>query len=388
MTAKSKNYNYNNNNFNDTYNKISKINLWIQNDGKDEYEIKIVNYCYSANSTEIEDKWYFSFMIRGKRYHKGVPEATCKKDVEKAEIIFKACLLQGKYSLVEDRKYMPLFKLIDEYLKYSKINKISCENDVIYTNHLKNIIGNKDINEITPQIIERYKRIRKEVVQNSTINRELNSISKMFSIAVENKWIDENPCFKVKKLREENRKIRFLTVEEEIKLFKACIEDKAYLKPIIICALHTGMRKSEIIKLKWSCVNLYDEKPYIDILKTKSGKVRKIPMSSILKEELEKLNQDTEYVFINPETQKTYYDLKKPFKRLCDKAGVTNLTFNHLRHTAGTRMVAAGIDLVVVQDILGHSDIKTTMRYSHPVPERKLEAIRALETYNNKLIEE
>lgn len=92
------------------------------------------------------------------------------------------------------------------------------------------------------------------------------------------------------------------------------------------------------------------------------------------------LNQDTEYVFTNPETQKTYYDLKKPFKRLCDKAKITNLRFHDLRHTVATRMVSSSIDLVVVQELLGHNDIKTTMRYSHPVPQRKLEAVNALDS--------
>ena len=118
----------------------------------------------SAYQKKSNAKWYFAFMIRGKRYHKAVPEATCKKDAEKAEAIFKANLLQGRYNLIEDKKYMTLFRLVDEYLKYSKINKISYENDCIYTNHLKNILGNKDISEITPHLIEKYKEIRQALL--------------------------------------------------------------------------------------------------------------------------------------------------------------------------------------------------------------------------------
>jgi len=335
-------------------------------------------------------------MINGKRYHRAVPEASEKKQAAKAEAVFKTALLQGRLKEVERRKYIDLKELISEYLQYSKTNKISYSNDEIYCNHFLNFIGNKDINEITPQHIEKYKNHRQKesiivvkkdkdgnetkitkYIQNSTINRELNSISKMFSIAVENDWLDENPCFKVKKLRVENKQERFLTKEEETRLFDACILDKAYLRPIIICALHTGMRKAEILNLKWSCVDFTHK--YIDVLKTKSGKARKIPISNTLFQELENMPRTSEYVFTNLATKKPYYDLKKPFERLCDKADINDLRFHDLRHTAATRMVSAGIDLVVVQELLGHHDIKTTMRYSHPVPERKLDAINALD---------
>ena len=316
-------------------------------------------------------------MINGKRYHRGVPEAIDKKSALKAENVFKTALLQGRLKEVERRKYIKLNELIAEYLRYSKVNKISYSNDEIYCNHFLSFIGNKGINEIEPNLIEKYKEHRKTNVSNATVNRELNSISKMFSIAVENEWLDENPCFKVKKLRVENKQERFLTEEEEARLLDACILDKAYLRPIIICALHTGMRKGEILNLRWSCVNFTHR--YIDVLKTKSGKARKIPLSNTLYQELDSVPKLTEFLFTNPATKKPYYDLKKPFQRLCDKAEITDLRFHDLRHTAATRMVKAGIDLIVVQELLGHHDIKTTMRYSHPVPNRKLDAINALD---------
>ena len=139
------------------------------------------------------------------------------------------------------------------------------------------------------------------------------------------------------------------------------------------------MRKAEYLRLKWSSVDL--EQGYLDILKTKSGKARQIPISKTLRAELEKIEDKTEYVFLNPDTNLPFYDLKKPFERLCAKAGVKGVTCHTLRHTAATRMVNAGIDLVVVQELLGHADIKTTMIYSHPVPERKVQAINALNNF-------
>ena len=80
-------------------------------------------------------------------------------------------------------------------------------------------------------------------------------------------------------------------------------------------------------------------------------------------------------------TKENYHYIQKGFNEVLKKAGITNFRFHDLRHTAATRMTEKCIDLAVVQEILGHSDIKTTMRYAHPVPERKLKAIEVLNDY-------
>lgn len=338
-------------------------------------------------------RWYFKIQIRGRRYHQAIPEATSKRDAEKAEAIFKAELLQGRYNLVDNKGQMQFKKLVDSYIEYTKSNNLSWKGNVSRAERLADYFGNKRIGEITPMMIERYRLERRRTpkingapISNTTINREIEILRKMFNIAIDNGWIDDNPCSsrKVKKLREENKKERFLQPEEEIRLLAQCTGEFAYMKPIIICALNTGMRKGEILGLKWDCIDF--KKGFITLLKTKSGKVRKIPISSALMPELKRLymSKCSEYVFANPETTKPYFDLKRVFPSICKQACIECLRFHDLRHTAATRMVAAGIDLIVVQDILGHADIKTTMRYSHPVPERKLLAVEALANFGKE----
>jgi len=340
--------------------------------------------------------WYFEFMLEGRRHHKACKGATDKSEAEQFAYDFKSNVYKG-FQGYKSKKTKKLSELIKVFIAYSKTNKKSYKMDELFCRYFSDFIGNKDISDIKPIDIERYKtfrQIKKEVmtkdengneikleryIKPATINREFDTIRKMFSLAVENKWISENPCSRVKKLRVENKKDRFLIKEEDKRLLNACVGDKAYLKPIIIMALHTGMRRGEILNLKWNCVNFTQK--FITILNSKSGKSRQIPISTKLLNELKKLPQDNEYVFINPDTKKPYYDLKRAFKSLCKNAGVTNLRFHDLRHTSATRMVSAGIDLVVVQDILGHADIRMTQRYSHPVPERKLQAIKALNNY-------
>ena len=338
-------------------------------------------------------KWYIQLMIRGKRYHRGLPEATCKRDAEKAEAVFKAELLQGRYNLADNKGEMLFKELIKEYENYAMTSKISWEKDLSRVKSLKTFFITKKLNDITPILVEKYRFHRKkhtkkngDPITNASINREVSILRKMFSIAVDNEWIDNNPCLarKVKPLREDSKRERYLQPNEEKEMLKRCTGKDAHLKPILICALHTGMRRGEILNLKWDWIDL--KKGYITVTKTKSGKDRNIPISSELMQELIKLNKDrkTDYVFVNPLTQMPYGKIDKSFKTVLEKVGIENLRFHDLRHTAATRMVAAGVEIIIVQDILGHSDIRTTMRYAHPMPERKVKAIQALSNYGKK----
>ncbi len=178
-------------------------------------------------------------------------------------------------------------------------------------------------------------------------------------------------------------------MEERKKIEKIYSNHFQYVKPILICALQTGMRKEEILSLEWRCVNF--EKKIITLLVTKNGKKRDIPISSALKTELEKLKATmlSKYVFTNPITETRYTDLKRAFTTLCSIANVKGFRFHDLRHSAATRMVASGVDIVTVKKVLGHSEITTTMRYSHSGEAQKVNAVEALASYadrNRKVI--
>lgn len=340
--------------------------------------------------------WFYKFKIRKRQYHKSIPEATCCKDAEKFEACVKADLLRGRLDLVEDIGEISFRELVKEYNEYAQNNRISWRRDLSRVNHLLEFFGTKQLKKITPMLIEKYRFERKRTktpkgkfLSNASLNRETSILRKMLNIAIDNGWIRENPCLssKVKPLREERSRERVLQLDEEERLLFHCKDHLAYMKPILICALHTGMRKGEILKLTWDNVDL--EAGYIYVTKTKSGKNRSIPISPLLLKELKKLfiQRKGSYVFASPITQEPYSDLKRSFDSLKTKANIDDFVFHSLRHTAATRLVAAGIDLVVVKEILGHSCIETTMRYSHPVPSRKKAAIEALQSYNENFKE-
>ena len=150
-----------------------------------------------------------------------------------------------------------------------------------------------------------------------------------------------------------------------------------HLKGIIILALNTGMRKGEILYLRWNDVDF--DKLFIFIKTSKSGVARKVPMNAMVVESLKKIKRESDYVFCNPKTKERIKDVKTAFKAACRRAGINDLRFHDLRHTAATYMVTGGVDLVTVAEILGHADIKMTMRYAHPTPENKRKAVNVLD---------
>ena len=323
--------------------------------------------------------WCFKFVKNGVQYHR------CFKGASQDEVIgyearLRSDLLQGKYEILDNQKDVTLASLISEYKDYCRTNYVEASTFYYVLDNFYKLTGNKTLKQIGVNDIEKYKKARVNKVANSSINRELNCLSKMFSIAVENKYIQINPCLGVKRLRIENKPDRFLSIEEEKKLLESANPN---LRLIILVALYTGMRQGEILNLKWKDLNLKEK--YIKVLKTKNNKVRKIPLAQTLEEEFLKLPKLSEYVICNPLTRTKYNNIHKVFDATVKRAKIEHITFHQLRHSAATRMVEKGIDLVVVKEILGHADLSTTQKYSHPVPQRMLDAINELERYSSPI---
>ncbi len=101
-------------------------------------------------------------------------------------------------------------------------------------------------------------------------------------------------------------------------------------------------------------------------------------MNSVVRATVKNLERENELVFPSPKTKLPFKEIWFAFQKVCKKAGITDLRFHDLRHTAATLMVTGGIDLVTVKEILGHSSIEMTMRYAHPTPENKRRAVNVL----------
>jgi len=322
------------------------------------------------------NNWYIDYYVKGRRKRKKI--GTSKKLALQVLNDVKLKIAKGEYLGVYDEKKIPFNEYAKQYIDYSKANKAwtTYKRDKISTNHLTAFFKNKYLFEIQPDMIEKYKMKRLKKVGPASVNRELACLKHMFTKAIEWGKVKENPAQKAKLLKEPPGRLRYLKPDEIKALLNACA---SYIRPIVITALNTGMRKGELLNLKWSDIDLKNRK--ITVINSKNNESRVIPLNQTLYQELFNLQQKArgEYVF-SDKNGNPFGDIKKGFSAAVSRAGIKNFRFHDLRHTFGSHLVMQGIDLRTVQQIMGHKEIKMTMRYAHLSPEYVQKAVEKLDS--------
>lgn len=311
-------------------------------------------------------------------------------DKKEAKQILKK--LESKISMdrlnIFEIKPISLYQFIEEYLKYSKINKAPntyrIERDTCI--RLKGCYGDITLNKITPQKIEEYKAMRLERrLKPGGLNRELAVIRFMLNRAKEWKYITEAP--KVKMLKEETKPVKFLSPEEIERLIDNAT---VWVKPIILVLRNTGMRSHELLNLRFREIN-YDKKTLL-VRANKTNNFRVLPLNKELYETLIWLKSkyplpymdkvvarqphQTEFVFCNEDGSKMD-SIWKSFCRAAKRAKI-HATPHMLRHSFASHLVMNGVDLVSVKELLGHTQISTTMIYAHLSPSYKANTVNKL----------
>ena len=322
--------------------------------------------------------YYYQFFLRKKRY-RGILDA---RNAEQAK--------QAAQKIWDDewnRKYDPepgpppvrvLFAdfIENTYLPWSKIHKGSYDDDVRITSLLSDFFTGRTLAEIKPAMIEKFKAHRIGAGRApATINRELSVLSKVFTLAVRHEAAEANPCQGIERFALDNERVRYLTEDEEQRLFEA-MGDNEQLKDIVTIALHTGMRRGEIFNLKW--FDLDFDRGVIQVRKTKTKLNRVVPMNRRVREVFNKQKRSSEFVFTSAKTGGRLMDVKKAFNTARLEAGIPDFQLRDLRHSCATRLSDCGEELVTVAEILGHTDIRMTKRYSHGMHERKRQALEKL----------
>lgn len=210
----------------------------------------------------------------------------------------------------------------------------------------------------------------------ASVNRAVALLRHIFTKAVEWEMIEQSPFNNGRSLvmKENNQRLRFLTEDEIPAVLDACPD---YLRDIVECVLNTGMRKGEVLGLKWDQVR----NDFIYLTKTKSNKDRQIPVNVAVETLLKKIRRDkhltSPYVF-------TYQgepvkDVKRSFASVIKKVGVTDFTFHDLRHTFASHFVMRGGSLKSLQELLGHASLTMTLRYAHLAESHQRQAVSLLD---------
>ena len=249
--------------------------------------------------------------------------------------------------------------------------KASFDRDVNSIRNLKRILGESTkLRELTAGRTEGYQRKRleerspvhpSEKIRPATVNREVACLKTMISRAIKHGKLDSNPISRVKKLPENNVRERVLAFDHFERLLEACLQ---YLKPIVLVAYYTGMRKSEILFLTWGEVDLQNRFIRLKSDRTKTGVARSVPLHPRVWEAISRLPRGIRSSRVFLWRGKPVNDLKKAFKAACTKAGLDDFTFHDLRHCAINNLRLAGNDYFKIMAISGHKTMNVFKRYN------------------------
>ena len=322
------------------------------------------------------DNWYIDYRVKGKRVRKKIGPSKRLAETALKDVLVKVA--KGEFLGVYEEKKLLFKDFAKEYLEYAKSNKST---NTYLSNQFSinmNLVPffNQYITDITPSMIERFKSMRLKEVKPATVNRDLACLKHMFTIANSWGYTKHNPTKDIQLLKEPPGRVRYLTEEEIERLLS---NSKWPLRSIIVAALNTGMRKREVLNLRWSDIDLTNR--ILQVGNSKNNERRIIYINNTLYLELRSIPRflHTDHVFCNKQGI-PFDDVKKSFATALKKSGIADFRFHDLRHTFASYLVMSGTSLKTVQELLGHKSLRMTMKYAHLSEEYKQNAVQKLDT--------
>ncbi len=278
-------------------------------------------------------------------------------------------------------------QLAEEYIKWCERQR-SFRSKKGFIFQLTETFGNIPLKHFTTKLIEQYQTERLQKGNKpATANRLIATLKHCIHKGYQWEMLSEETLKRirqVKLLEENNRRLRYLSKEECQSLINTC---QGNTKAIVITALNTGMRKGEILNLRWDNVDLKHGFILLDQDQTKNSERKELPINDTLRGVLQGLTRrlDIPYVFYDSITGKHYKDVKRSFKTALRRTGIRDFHFHDLRHTFASHLVMAGVDITTVSRLLGHKSLTMTLRYAHLAPSHMAKAVDILDsTLNDK----
>jgi len=276
------------------------------------------------------------------------------------------------------RRYFPqheaerhtLAALVDRQLEAVKLDRPhDYERQRVILGWWKAKLGDYTLATVTPELIGRHRDElqTREGLAPGTVNRYLSALSKAFSNAVKEwHWIQDNPLARVSKKTEPQGRVRYLSDDERERLLDACRKsERKELYLIVLFALTTGMRRGELLGLRWQDVDL--ERRSAILHNTKNGDRRSVPIvpevAELLREHGKVRRLDNDLIFARDSAEVWTFD--KAWRQALKAAKVKGFRFHDLRHTAASYLAMSGATVPELAAVLGHRTLQMVKRYAH-----------------------
>lgn len=289
-----------------------------------------------------------------------------------------------------DRPDRTLGEVAEEYVQYKADHgKRSVKDDarILRTRLLPAFGAGRPVRTLSAVAIAQYEKARMGTtatgrdrkVSAFTVCNELAVLRHMLRLARRWGYLEQAPEIVLPKTP--GGRLRYLEADEIARLVAACRASRnRALLAVVVLAVHTGMRKGEILGLEWPRVDLSSAR--ITLEQTKSGQPRGVPINRDVYEALLALEPAAERRqgrLFPPGNDRRGSQIRTAFEAALARAGITGFRFHDLRHTAASHLVMRGATLQEVKEILGHSDLRMTLRYAHLSPAHLRGAVERLE---------
>ena len=297
-----------------------------------------------------------------------------KSEAERWARNTESAIDEGRHFKGSEAKRHTLGELIDRYSETVLPRKArGGYSQSLQLKWWKKRLGEKLLSDVTPAVIvEGRDRLQKgeggRAKSPATVNRYMAALSHAFTVASrEWQWVEDNPVLKVSKLSEPSGRVRFLDQHERGSLLEACRNSRnPYLYPIVMLAISTGMRRGEILNLKWADIDL--DREHMVIHKTKNRERRGIHLSKPIREALKQHGKvrrlDSPLVFPG-KNGSSPEDIRAAWQSALKVTGIKNFRFHDLRHTAASYLAMSGATPSEIAAVLGHKTLAMVQRYAH-----------------------
>lgn len=337
--------------------------------------------------TKKNGKQVFAVKVRLKG--QGVQCATFerKTDAKRWAASIESAIREGRHFKTAEAKRHTLGEMVDRYIKEYLPKKSSTmqRDQKTQLRWWKEELGAFLLSDITPALIAgcRDKLLAEIGLRNkkrspASTSLYMAALSHTYTVAIrEWGWVDDTPFRKVQKPKLPRGRVRFLSDDERDRLLLACKESPmSFLYPIVVLALSTGARKSEILNLKWEDL---DFKRKVAILHhTKNGDRRALPLTGHALEEITELSKirrlQTNLLFPN-KTGKGPIEIRPYWIKALKEARIEDFRFHDLRHSAASYLAMNGASLTEIAGVLGHKTLQMVKRYSHLSEQHTVEIV-------------